>query len=139
MINSNEIIISNNTCINNSDSGIYMVGNNVKTVLYNIISENNCVENGTGITLKRVIGGLVTCNMVKENMTGISIEVSDNCVVASNIAIRGNGTPSEYSSDQYTIIADKNSANNLIIGNNIMGKNYVDGGTNNTWANNKYQ
>lgn len=139
LVNSNEIIISNNTCINNSDSGIYMTANNTKTVLYNIISENNCVENDVGITLRRVIEGLVTCNMVKENMTGISIEVSDNCVVASNIAIRGNGTPSEYSSDQYTIIADKNSANNLIVGNSIMGKNYVDSGTNNTWANNKYQ
>ena len=53
------------------------------------------------------------------------------------MCVRGNGIASDYASGQYTIrvLGD----NNLIAGNLILGKNYTDSGTGNTFADNKYQ
>ena len=76
-----------------------------------------------------------TCN---DGTSGILLNSnSENNTVIGNSCIRGTGTASDYTSYQYTIKVD-NSNNNLIAGNNIMGKNYVDFGTGNTFANNKY-
>ena len=63
-------------------------------------------------------------------------------VIANNTVIKGNGSPSDYASGEYPIYFTGGSNGvtfNIITGNNIMGKNYAEGGAGNTWINNKYQ
>jgi len=52
--------------------------------------------------------------------------------------LRGTGLTTDYSAAQYTIRVE-GGANNLFVGNNILGKNYVNnGGATHAFANNKY-
>ena len=106
--------ITGNTCNNNAAYGIGIVGSN------NTITGNTCNNNG---------------------YYNIGI-VGSNNTITGNTCINGTGQSSDYISAQYTILTFYESSsppsNNLIVGNNIMGKNYADNGTNNTWANNKY-
>ncbi len=124
-----------NTCNNNNKNGIHLQSSN------NTITGNTCNNNNnTGIYLfsgsdNNTITGN-TCN--NNNNTGIYLYGSINNTITGNTCIRGNGNSSDYTSSQYTIQIIMDSQNNLIVGNNIMGKNYVDNGTNNTFANNKY-
>ena len=122
--------ITGNTCNNNSN-GIFSDSGN------NTITGNTCNNNSDGIRLFHSDKNTVTGNTCNNNNTGISLFSSDNNTVTGNTCIRGTGQASDYTSSQRTIYVDS-ASKNLIVGNNIMGKNYEDGGTNNTWANNKY-
>lgn len=96
-----------------------------------------------GIELQNCDMNNVSGNICIDNTIGIRLyNGSDNNTVTDNICVRGSGQPGDYTSDQYTIYVAPGGTvpkNNLFVGNNIMGKNYVDNGTNNTWANNKFE
>lgn len=125
--------ISGNVCNGNTGYGIlnYLSSNNSETG--NTCDNNNyyAIYLNNGSNNNTVSGN--TCN---NNRCGIYLWSSDNNTVAGNTCIRGNGTSSDYASTQDTIYVGGN--NNLIVGNNIMGKNYTNSGTGNTFANNKY-
>lgn len=105
----------------------------------NTITGNICSNKGYGIFLvDNAINNTIAGNTCSNNITGICINNSspNNNTIIGNICIRGTGTESDYTSSQYTIYIAGN--NNLIVGNNIMGKNYTNSGTGNTFADNKY-
>lgn len=72
---------------------------------------------------------------VNHGTQGIATDGSYN-LISGNIAYRGNGTSSDYTSSQNPL--NINGSNNFVEGNFTPGKNYSDGGSNNTFANNKY-
>lgn len=148
--------IIGNTCNDNSSNGMHLYGiqscavtgnacasNAVNGILltagyYNAISGNLCNVNGSSgiIQSGNSSRNTITGNACYGNGTdGIYIS-GDMNTVTGNVCMRGTGTSSNYTSSQYTIRCAGD--NNLIVGNNIMGKNYTDSGTGNTWANNKY-
>ena len=114
-----------------NNSGIYLYGNSGN----NTITSNTCNNNNNGIDLYGSNSTITsnTCN--NNNNNGIYL-VGSNSTITGNTCIQGTGKPSDYADSQYTI--KTSGTNNLITGNNIMGKNYVDEGTNNTFTNNKY-
>lgn len=71
---------------------------------------------------------------------GIEINQTTLSVIDGNVFVRKEGAASDYSSTQYTIrLAGTQNSKNLISNNLIYGKNYTsDGGTGNTFVNNKY-
>ena len=130
--NSNNTI-TGNTCNNNTSSGISLSSSDNNTVTGNTCNNNS--GNGVIVTSNNTT---ITGNTCNNNATGIYLSGGNNNTVTGNTCIRGTGQASDYTSSQKTIYAAQ-SSNNLIVGNNIMGKNYVDSnGTGNTWANNKY-
>lgn len=149
-------IITNNICYNNNQTGIALSSGNNHTVTGNSCYNNNvgcsggrgsnvitgnCFSNNgyAGIEMSTNINNsTIAGNTLCNNRYGIYVTGTNNSITG-NTCIRGTGTSSDYSSNQYPIYSGSLSKNNLIVGNNIMGKNYVDSGTNNTWANNKYQ
>lgn len=107
---------------------------------YATISNNVVVNNsGDGLGLFNFYNGGICGNTIVNNATGISISgsTSELVSVTGNVIFRGTGQPSDYTSEQHTIESGCN--NSIFTGNNIMGKNYVDNGNNNTWANNKFE
>ena len=132
-------IISGNTCCYNANTGIEIAGSETNLPSSsNIITNNVCNNNKVyGIKLYACDKSTVTSNICNDNVINMIIGESDNNTITGNTCIRGSGLPSDYTSNQYTM--DCTGNNNLIVGNNIMGKNYTDSGTGNTWANNKYQ
>ena len=137
--NSYSNAITGNTC-NSNNSGIYFSNvSSGNTIIGNVCSGNaNGIFSPSGSSQNKNI--TITGNTCSGNsVSGIALTSLTNSTIASNICVRGDGTPSDYTSSQYTIQMQTNTQDNIITGNNIMGKNYVDGGTNNTWANNKYQ
>lgn len=128
--------VSGNLSIRNND-GISLEGSGTEG---NVITGNLCGEcKSSGIYIVNGNSNTITGNTCNNNLIGISLFISTNSTIVGNTCIRGKGTPSDYSSEQYTIRVFSNSSNNLIVGNNIMGKNYLDEGTNNTWDNNKFE
>ena len=129
--------ITGNTC-NNNDYGIYLPGSNDNTITGNTCNNNN----DSGIRLSSGSNNTITGNTCNNNSYyGICLIISsNNNTITGNTCIPGEGTPSEYTSAQYTILLYSTDNNyNLISSNNIMGKNYVSGGgTGNTFVNNKY-
>lgn len=128
--NSDRNVISYNNIMNSTVSGIFASWCNNNTV-----SNNYCRENNNGIDMS---GRLctITNNICADNTTGINVNTTSS-LIEGNICYRGTGTTSDYTSSQYTIKVG--SGSNNIISNSIMGKNYVNnGGTTNTFANNKY-
>lgn len=115
-VDGNNNTITGNTSVNNADNGITVNGYDEKS---NTVTGNTCINN---------------------DRSGIYVSNSDNNTIAGNTCIRGTGQSSDYTSTQYTIRLSGTYNNyNLIADNNIMGKNYVsDGGTGNTFVNNKY-
>ena len=114
---------------------------------YNVVTAN-IANNNLSAGIKVTSSGAnntISGNMCYNNQhSGIYVYSGSNLTITGNTCVRGTGAPSDYSSSQYTIRLGSTSTyatveNNLIVGNNIMGKNYVDGGTNSTFANNKYQ
>lgn len=129
----------------------------------NLIIQNN-IFNGSSYAIDALSGmenALISNNVMTNNsayafqiVSGQNVVFSNNritgygsmgiyigatlCTIFGNNVYLGTGQSSDYTSSQNTIFTNNSSSNNLIIGNNIMGKNYVDNGTNNTWANNKY-
>lgn len=151
--NSNNIVILQNIfinfsegCCNSSNSNyVQVIGNNMENSQggIDIFGYGNSVI-GNFINLQTVFGikvqsdfHTVSGNVILECTRGIFV-TGDLSSIVGNTIMRGTGQSSDYSSSQYTIITDPFSSNNLFVGNNIMGKNYTDNGTNNTWANNKY-
>lgn len=123
-----------NICSNNHPScGIYLFISSENNITGNICNSNHSdgIAVTTGSNNNTITGN--TCN--NNNSRGIQISAS-NSTVAGNTCIRGAGASSDYTESQHTINAV--GSNNLIVGNNIMGKNYTDSGTGNTWENNKY-
>ena len=101
---------------------------------------NICNNPNTGIYVDMSEAITISGNTINNNGFGIQMWSVKNGIVSGNICIRGTGQASDYSSSQYTIYTNGSpNSNNLIVGNNIMGKNYVDNGTGNTWANNKFE
>ena len=153
-IGSYNYIISNNICTNNSKDGIALTNGDISS----IIEGNICIGNGRyGI---QVPGDniIVSGNICNNNQHGIyfntsnhSIAIGNSCYnnsvygiyfntnvfysnVSSNVIFK-----SSYASTEYPIyVAGNNNTSNLFSSNQIYGKNYYDGGSNNTWVNNKY-
>ena len=128
--------ITGNTCNNNTDYGIYLNGSDNNT-----ITGNTCNNNNFGIYLLITNNNTITGNTCNNNRRGIYLNGSDNNTITGNTCIRGTGQSSDYTSVQYTIhLSGTNNNYNLIADNNIMGKNYVsEGGTGNTFVNNKFK
>ena len=108
---------------------------------HNLVS-NNFINNATmGVFLENTGGtkfDKVLNNVIIDADRGIKISTSYNHI-HGNCVIRGTGQSGDYSSAQSTITVDSGATYNDISGNYIMGKNYVNnGGTTNTFANNKY-
>ena len=138
----NNVSIIGNICNNNS-YGIYclIMGTGKEGNIKSTITGNICNNNDTGISLRTSINSNITGNICNDNNTGIYIRSSNNNVITGNTCIRGTGQSSDYTSSQYTIsLYGTDSSYNLIANNNIMGKNYIsDGGTSNTFVNNKFE
>lgn len=136
ILNEGNIIQLNETF--NSGTGIAVCGSK-----NNIVLGNYCHNNESGISVHinsstniRPAYNLICNNQCTDNIRGISQTSADKTVISNNICYRGNGTSSDYTLSQYTIVVD--GSNNLITDNLIMGKNYYNTGTNNTFVNNKY-
>lgn len=150
--------ITGNICRYNSNSGIYVssyaatiTGNTCNDNTYGIILEktatsankctvtgNTCNTNTYGIKLS-ISSSTVAGNTCTGNNYGIILDGSaKNNTVTGNTITRGEGLESDYESSHQTIYAKSNTSNNLVLGNNIMGKDCLDAGSNNTLAYNKY-
>lgn len=106
---------------------------------YTMINDNIVYGCSNGITVNGNCSTIAD-NNVRDSDIGISVN-GKYVNVSGNTAIRadGSGNISSYSSSQYTILMGSSSANCLVIGNIIGGKNYTNNGaTTNTFANNKY-
>lgn len=144
--------ITGNVCIDNADGGI-IISNSER----NTISGNLCQGNGNGIELstgnRNSITGNVCCNNTgkgiylsyssqynvitgntcNENDTGLWLHTSSLNTILGNTFSRAT-----LSSAQYTIYVDADSRSNLIGGNLIFSKKYVNSSSTNTFFNNKY-
>lgn len=132
------ISVSGNTCCDNSENGIECTGVGVFS-----LSGNLCSNNGAnGIVLRsNSYDGTISGNVCYGNgENGIYLyNYARRNTIVGNVCMRGTGLATDYNASQYTIQCNSEAEDNLIIGNSIMGKNYTDSGTNNTWANNKYE
>lgn len=127
-------VIANNACSESTNAAISCVCDN------SLIVGNRCENSLSGINITSGSNNTVVGNTCNNNGIGINVSVNaNNNNITGNTCIRGNGTSSDYTDSQYTIKLTSFSTNNLIVSNLIMGKNYVDEGTNNTFANNKHQ
>ena len=155
--NDNGIVVSGssntatgNTCSNNSNYGISISGSSntatgntcnsgdIGIVIddsSNTATGNTCNSGNIGIYIDSNSNTITgnTCNNSKRN--GIFVSGSSN-TITGNTCIRGTGTSGDYSSSQNTIKV--NDRDNLVTGNNCMGKAPVNDGTNNTVIDNKY-
>ena len=136
--NSNNNTVTGNTCNNNNYHGIYLSNSSSN----NTVTGNTCNNNNNyGIRISNNSNNnTVTGNTCNNNTCGIYLASNSNNTVTGNTCIRGTGQASDYTSSQYTIWLSGTGNNyNLIACNNIMGKNYTsEGGTSNTFVNNKY-
>lgn len=83
---------------------------------------------------------IVTYNIIVNNNCGVYVgyKASVN-IVSNNLVVRGLGAGSDYTETQFTIRV-VNADNNIFSGNLILGKDYVsEGGTSNTFVNNKFE
>lgn len=158
--NSTNYILSNNI-INGSSSAMSLsafdgfVKNNILTnnttgiaigLAFNgIISENKINNNEIGISVNALSNSTISNNICKNNSTGLLLKststITENSTISGNVFVKGSGMPSDYTSEEYTILVNGTAVyRNLITNNLIMGKNYVDnsGATSNTFVNNKY-
>ena len=129
--NSFDNVVSGNICNNNGDYGICCTNPGRNT-----ITGNTCNSNQSGIFIYSSTNNTITGNTCDDNEYGIVISSAENNTITGNTCIRGTGTAGDYDTKKGTISVTGN--NNLIVGNNIMGKNYTNSGTGNTFANNKY-
>lgn len=126
-------VVTSNTCNENDNCCISCGCQN------SLIVGNVCNNSVSGISISMSSNNVITSNTCNGNDVGINSAFSNNNIITGNTCIRGTGESSDYTSSQYTIKLSSYCSANLIVGNLIMGKNYVDSGTNNTFANNKYQ
>lgn len=130
---------------NNTITGNSTNGNNLG--IYVIQSSNNCIAGNLcsdhtyndGIGMIEVSNCTVSGNTCVDNRIGIHLQRSSNNTIVGNTCICGTGTSSDYPGGRQTInLEGTGNNNNLVAYNNIMGKNYTDGGTGNTFTGNKY-
>jgi len=103
-------------------------------------SVTNCIItdiSGTGII---ILGTHIrVCdNHIEDAECGVMINQRSHNKISDNYIIRGTGQASDYSESQYTIKV-QGGAYNDISNNYILGKNYIDDGSTNTFTNNRYQ
>jgi len=112
--------VTGNICNGNSACGILISNYSVNTdAAGTVCTGNTCIDNNTA-------GIRITFN-------------ANHSMVSGNVCSRGAGAPGDYTSSQYTIFVESSATDNLVVGNIIMGKNYVNnGGATNVFANNKY-
>lgn len=99
-----------------------------------------------GVMLSYGSSNTISGNHANDNDNGIRLfsqfgngNESRNNVIVGNTFIRGTGLAENYTSSQYTISVEGGGAkNNLVADNLILGKNYVNSGSGNTFVNNKY-
>lgn len=130
-------VLKGNYCSNAAaGSGIWITFSSSN----NTIMGNICDHNGSGIQIYSASANTVIGNVCIDNYAGISLYSSSKNTIVGNACIRGTGLTSDYTDSEYTIQLRETSNNyNLIADNNIMGKNYTSqGGTGNTFINNKY-
>lgn len=129
----NKSLISMNK-ISNCEIGIGIAGSTEGT----FVSNNQIIECEIGVNVAGYFSAV--CNVISDCETGITNSVTiRNSIIAGNLIQRGDGASGDYTSAQHTINLDS-PTNCLVLGNLIMGKNYVvSGGSNNTFVNNKYQ
>lgn len=138
----NGIVLASSSTLNKiCDCIVRTAANNgIKSdAAYTMINDNIVYGCGVGITANGNCS-TVSGNNARDNNTGISVN-GKMVNVSGNTAIRADdsGNVSSYSSSQYTISMGSSSANCLVIGNIISGKNYTNNGAStNTFANNKY-
>ena len=148
-------IVAQNICNENTSYGIFL-----NSVYNTPVSGNSCNKNGCGIhlsyaecsavagnttnnndigiSLRATEKSTITGNVCCDNNTGIKMEFSSSRnTISGNVCVRGTGRTNNYSETQNTIIIVESSYN-IIVGNSIKGKNYVDSGSGNTFANNIY-
>lgn len=157
--------LTGNNCNNNTENGIYIndhsdnntISSNTSSYnnnnsLYsaievsfsdnNAVTGNTCTSNGHGIRLYGGNNNTVTGNLChNNNFSGVCLSRSStNNMVTGNTALCGSGLESDYTVSKHTIyLQGTENKNNLIADNMIMGKNYTsEGGTGNTFVNNKY-
>lgn len=121
-------IVSSNIIINSASYGVSVRSSG------NVIASNlfdNCDSSGV-LLASGANNNLVSGNLIN-NSPYMPIEIRSNQNVISNNVITSDSVSS------YSIFASSIATNNLVVGNIIMGKNYTDEGTNNTWANNKFE
>jgi parallel beta-helix repeat protein len=130
--------VTGNTCNNNNSRGIHLYDSSSN----NTITGNTCNNNNYGIYLRSSSSNnTVTSNTCNNNdYSGIRLSSSNNNTVTGNTCIRGTGTLSDYTTDQYTILLSGTGNNyNLISSNNCKGKAVVvEGGTGNSVWGNKF-
>lgn len=150
LVNKNNVTLSgngNSTKLVRAFSGsitepgmIYVTSSNntIKYLQLDGVKDTYSGSNNSGIYLNNSASNTITGNTCNNNNNnGIYLDSSNiNNTITGNTCIRRTGTSADYTSDQNTISVTGN--NNLIVGNNIMGKNYTNSGTGNTFANNKY-
>ncbi len=129
-------IVANNWFCGNKNDGINFSGYNTGGKVGNsTISGNFCSSNTRyGLYCDNVDRSAITGNVFYNNSYGMYLHSITKSSITGNVSYRDS-----YTGDQYSIRALSAAKNNLFVGNSIMGKNYVDEGTGNTWANNKYQ
>lgn len=133
---SNGSLIIQNNIFNGSSYAI-----NALSGMENALISNNVMTNNSRYTFQIISGkNVVFSNNRITGYGSMGIYINATlCTIFGNNVYLGTGQSSDYTSSQNTIFAGNTSSNNLIFGNNIMGKNYIDNGTNNTWANNKFE
>ncbi len=106
---------------------------------YITICGNVIVNDGTkdGITARSLKFITICGNAIKNAKKGILCENATNITINNNICVKGDGTESDYATDEYTIYL--NNSNSCIVSNNIIsGKDVADSGTSNIKENNKF-
>lgn len=128
------IVFGNTVDCYRGNSGVRFIDS--KGEYHEILVCANCIHNASyGISLSYAEAGLVTGNNIsmwtEGGQYGVEFWRSTHCLVSNNV-IR---TPGGSNGGIYT---DEGSKYNLIVGNLLLGKNYVNNGANNTFANNVY-
>lgn len=158
----NNIFLENSRgCYTDGSSTIIINGNTfIKNISYGledhsyrcVISSNSFSNNETGIDASGSSGySIIIGNCLTHNNIGICIDVTrrnnmyKKSLVFGNYIVRGNGLPSDYSENQYTLyLKDRGQAEidqNVFAYNMLWGKNYVNEstGTNNEFIGNKFE
>lgn len=139
--NNEDGIFTDYSCIGCAITG-NVIYNNVNgmhfsNLLRGVVSSNSVYNNTVGLLQdgNSFDENTITGNTFSGNDTGIEIKYAVRCTISGNTVLRGS-----FSSSQYSIkLTGTNNKNNLIIGNNIYGKDYVnESGASNTFVNNKY-
>lgn len=130
----------NCVCVGNRihNGCIYALGD-MATISSNIIKYDT--DDGPNIPGISVQGDFcsVSNNFIYNADIGINFVASNGNNVTGNVILKGTGTSSDYSFDQHTIWLRSGTTNCLVTNNLIPGKNYTnEGGSTNTFANNKY-